>query len=109
MFFVFESRVHQQTQDLNVILGYNRLSLDGKRVMIQFTRLWRKVYDSCLLGFKGRPASPFPVERFIDNCFNSFPVTLRGWPGHPGSKIIHKSDCTSLAVDLSLHEVCVEK
>jgi hypothetical protein len=79
-----------------VVLGYNRLSLDGKRIVVRFTRLGSKVYDSCLLSFKGRSASPFPVERFIDNCFNSFPVTLRGWPGHLYGEIIHKSDCSSL-------------
>jgi hypothetical protein len=40
-----------------VVLGYSRLSLDGKRIVVRFTRLGSKVYDSCLLSFKGRSAS----------------------------------------------------
>jgi PII-like signaling protein len=67
------------------------------------------MYDSCLLSLKGRPASPFLVERFIDNCFDFFPVTLRGWSGHPRGKIIHESNRTALAVNLPLYKICVEK
>ncbi|KAJ5799036.1 uncharacterized protein N7503_006541 [Penicillium pulvis] len=67
------------------------------------------MYDGRLVGFKSRSASSFPVERLVDNGFNSFPITLRGRPSHPGGKIIHKGNCSSLAVDLSLHEVCVKE
>lgn len=92
-----------------MVLGYNRLSLDGKRLMVRFTHLGSKVYDSCLVSFKGRSASPFPVKSSINNCFNSFLIALRGGSSYPCGEIIHKSDCSSLAVDLLLHEVCVEE
>jgi hypothetical protein len=31
-----------------------------------------------------------PVERFIDNCLNTFPVTLRSWSCHPCGKVIYE-------------------
>ena len=67
------------------------------------------MYDSRLISLKCRSASLFLVERLVDNGFNSFPVTLYSRTGYPRGKIIHESDYSSLAVDLSLHEVCIKK
>jgi hypothetical protein len=92
-----------------VLFRYNCLFLNDKRLMVRFTYLRSKVYDSYLFRFKSYSTSPFLIERLIDNCLDSLPVTLRGWPGHLYSKIIHKSDRSSLAINLSLHEVCVKE
>jgi PII-like signaling protein len=109
MFLVLESYVYHDTQNLNVVFWYHRLPLDSERLIVRFTYLRNKVYDSRLVRFKGRSTSLFLVERLVDDGFNSFPVTLRGRTGHPRGKIIHESDCSFLAVDLSLHEVCVKE
>ena len=79
-----------------------------KRLLAPFVGHRGEVFDGCFLCFKSRSAPPFSVERFIDKCFNAFPVTLL-WPGHPRGKIIHESDCSSVAIDLSLHEVYVKE
>lgn len=78
MLLVLESRVHQDAQKFDMVFKHNRLSLNGKRLTVRFTCLGGKVHDSCLFSFPSRTASPLPVERFIDDCLNSFPVTLRG-------------------------------
>ncbi|KAI1828728.1 hypothetical protein CBS147337_10467 [Penicillium roqueforti] len=109
MFLVLESCVHHDPQDLDVVSGYHRLPLDGEWLMVRFTHLGSKVYDGRLVRFKSRSASSFPVERLVDNCLDSCSIALGGWSGHPRGKIINESDCSSLAVDLSLHEVCVEE
>lgn len=82
---------------------------NGEWLMVRFMHFGSKVYDGRLVGLECRSASLFPVERLVDNGFRSFPVTLRGGPSHSCGKIIHKGDCSSLTVDLSLHEVCVEE
>lgn len=92
-----------------MLFGHNCLFLDDKRLMVRFTYLGSKVYDSCLFCFKSCSTSPFLIKRLIDNCLDSLLVTLRGWPGHLCGKIIYKSDRSSLAVNLSLYEVCVKE
>jgi hypothetical protein len=67
------------------------------------------VYNGGFLCFKGRSTSPFPVEYFIDDRFNTFPVALHSRSGHPRGEVIHESNRSSLAVDLPLHEICVEE
>lgn len=109
MFLVFKSSVHQDAQDFDMVFGPNDLSFDGKRLLVQFVGLRGEVYNSCFLCFKSRSTPPFPVERFINNCFNTLPVTLRSWPGYLCGKVIHESNRSSLAVDLSLNKVCVEE
>jgi hypothetical protein len=61
-----------------VLFRYNCLFLDDKRLMVRFTYLRSKVYDSYLFRFKSCSTSPFLIERLIDNCLDSLPVTLRG-------------------------------
>jgi hypothetical protein len=67
------------------------------------------VYNSCFVCLERRAASFLPLKSFIDNCLGTLPITLRGWSGHPRGEIIHERDCSSLAVDLSLYEVCIEE
>jgi hypothetical protein len=68
-----------------------------------------EVYNGSFLCFKGRSTSLFPVECFIDDRFNTIPVALRSRSGHPRGKVIHEGNRSSLAVDLSLYEICVEE
>ena len=109
MFLVFESCVHQDAQNLDIVLGLHGLSLDGKGLSVEFVSLGGEVDDRCLLRFKSRSTPSFPVERCIDNCFKTSPVTLRSWSGHPCGKIIHERDRSSLVVNLSLNKVCIEE
>jgi hypothetical protein len=67
------------------------------------------VYDGCFICHKGRSAPFLLVECVIDTCFDTFPITLRSWSGYLRGKIAHERDYSSLAVDLSLYEVCVEE
>jgi hypothetical protein len=67
------------------------------------------VYDGRFLCFERRSTPVLLVKSFIDNYFNTFTVTLRSWPGHPRGEVIHESNRSAAAVDLSLHEVCVEE
>ena len=109
MFLVLESRVHDDAQELDMVFGLNGLSLDSEGPLVRFVSFGSEVYDSCLVCLESRAAPFLLVECFIDNSFNTFPVTLRGWSGHPRGKIIYERNRTSLAVDLSLYEVCVEE
>jgi hypothetical protein len=67
------------------------------------------VYNSSFVCLKGRSAPFLLVESFSDNYFDTFPITLRCRSGHLYSKIVHERDCSSLAIDLSLNEVCVKE
>jgi hypothetical protein len=109
MFLVLESRVHKDAQDLDMVFGLSGLSLDGERPLVRFVSLRSEVYDGYFVCLESCAAPFLPVECFIDNCFNTFPITLGSWSGHPRGKIIHERDCSSLAIDLSLYEVCVEE
>ncbi|KAI3040038.1 hypothetical protein CBS147353_11889 [Aspergillus niger] len=109
MFLVLESRVHDDAQDLDMVFGFNGLSLDGEGPLVRFISLGSEVYNGCFVCFESRAAPFLPVKCFIDNSFNTFPVTLRTWSGYPRSKNIYERDRTSLAVDLSLYDVCVEE
>lgn len=109
MFLVLEFRVHENPQDLGMVSRHHGLSLDCERPLVRFVDLGSEVYDSCFVCLKSRSAPFLLVECISDNCFNTFPITLCSWPGHPRGKIVHERDCSALAVDLSLYEVCVEK
>lgn len=67
------------------------------------------MYNSSFIYFKSRTTSSFLVGCFINNYFNTVPVTLRSRSGHPRSKVIHEGNRASLAVDLSLYEVYVKE
>ncbi|KAK5805959.1 hypothetical protein VI817_000217 [Penicillium citrinum] len=109
MLLIFQSRVHQQPQDFDLAFGLHRLSLDIERLLVHFASLGYEMYNGCFVCFKSRSAPFLPVKCFIDVCCDTFPVALHGWPSHPRGEIIHKSNCSFLAVDRSLHEICVEE
>ena len=67
------------------------------------------MYNGCFICFECCPTPPLPVECFVNNFLNTFPVASCSWPGHPCGEVIHKSNCSAVAVDLLLHEVCVEE
>jgi hypothetical protein len=83
--------------------------MSPERPLVRFVSLGSKVYDGCFVCLKSRSAPFLPVECVIDNCFDTFPITLRRWSRHPRCKIVHERDCSALAVDLSLYEVCVKE
>jgi hypothetical protein len=68
-----------------------------------------EVYNGSFLCFKSRFTFPFLVKCFINDRFNTFPVTLRSQSDHPRGKVIYKSDRSSLPIDLSLYEICVKE
>lgn len=76
MFLVLEFRVHEDSQDIDMVLGLNGLSLDSETPLLRFVSLGSKVYDGCFVCFKSRSAPFLPVESFIESCFNAFSVAL---------------------------------
>jgi hypothetical protein len=92
-----------------MVFGFNGLTLDSEGPLVRFVSLGCEVYDGCFVCLESRTAPFLPVECFIDNCFNTLPITLRSWSGHPRGKIIYEGNRASLAVDLSLYEVCIEE
>lgn len=109
MFLVFESCIHYDAKNIDMVAGFNGLSLNGEWPRVRFVGLRGEVYNGGFLCFKSRSTSSFPVECFIDDCFNTLPVALRSRSGHPRGEVIHKRDRSPLAVDLSLYEICVEE
>ncbi|KAB8067025.1 hypothetical protein BDV29DRAFT_186918 [Aspergillus leporis] len=91
MLLVFQSCVHQNPQDLDLLFRLNALPFDGKGLLFQFIGLRGEVYDGGFLRLESRSAPPFPVDCLFDDRLNSFPVASGGWPGHPCGKIIHES------------------
>ena len=83
-----------------MVSGFNALSLDNERLLVRFISFGSELYDSCFVCLKSRSAPFLLIECFIDNCFNTFPITLRSWSSHLRGKIIYERACSSLAVDL---------
>ncbi|KAI3129612.1 hypothetical protein CBS147330_5242 [Penicillium roqueforti] len=109
MLLVLQPRVHDDAKNLDMISGFNGLSLDGKWLRVRLAGIGGEVYDGSFLRFKRRSTSSFPVESFFDDGFDTLPVALRSRSGHPRGEVIHKRDRSPLAVDLSLYEICVEE
>jgi hypothetical protein len=68
-----------------------------------------EVYNYYFIYFEYYSTPPLLVKSFINNYLNTFLVTPRRWPGYPRGEVIHESNHSAVAVDLSLHEVCVEE
>jgi len=77
MFLVFQSRVYQNPQDIDLLFRLDALPSDVKKIVLYFIGL----EDEVFLCLKGCTASLSPVQCLRDNCFNPSPVTLRGWSG----------------------------
>ena len=92
-----------------MVSGHNGLSLDGERPLIRFVSFGSEVYDGGFFRLKSRSAPFLLVECFSDYCFDALLITLGSRSGHLCCKIVHERDCSSLAVDLLLNEVCVEE
>lgn len=65
MFLVFESRVHEDAQDLDMVFGLHDLPLDRERHLIRFMGLRREVYNGCFVCLKRHAASFLPLKSFI--------------------------------------------
>jgi hypothetical protein len=67
------------------------------------------VYDGYFICLKSHTTPFLLVKYFINNYFNTFLITLGSWSSHLYGKIIYKYNRASLAVDLSLYNVCSEE
>jgi hypothetical protein len=77
MFLVLESHIHKDAQDLDMVFGLNSLSLNSEGPLVRFVSLRYEVYNGCFICLKSRTTPFLPVKCFIDNCFNTFLITLR--------------------------------
>jgi hypothetical protein len=68
-----------------------------------------EVYNSSFIYFKYYSTPPLLVKSFINNYLNTFLVTLCSWPSHSRGKVIYKSNYSTAAINLSLHEVLLRK
>jgi hypothetical protein len=91
-----------------MVFGLNSLSFDSEGPLVRFVSLRCEVYNSYVICLESHTAPFLPVKCFINNCFNTFPITLVSWSGHPRGKIIYERNHASLAVDLSLYTVCID-
>jgi hypothetical protein len=100
VFLVFETGVHQDAQNLDMVFGFNSLSLDGEVLRESLKeRLTGRDEVGQLLKPRKQPSYTSPPR--LTNRLNTFPVALRTWSGHPRGKIIYERNRTSLAVDLT--------
>ncbi|KAJ6117871.1 hypothetical protein N7523_005787 [Penicillium sp. IBT 18751x] len=92
-----------------MVSGLHGLSLNDEWLRVRFVGLGGEVYNGSFLRFKCRSTPSFPVECLIVDRFNTIPVALRTRSGHSRDKVIYEGNRSSLAVDLSLYEVCDEE
>ena len=109
MFLVLELGVHDHSKDLGTVSGLNDLSLNSKGLQVGFVHLIGEMNNCRLFCFKCRTTSPFLVQRFVGNCFDTAPVTLCRWAGDPCYKIIHKGYGSSVVINPPLHQICIEE
>jgi hypothetical protein len=67
------------------------------------------VYDCRLLRLERRTAPSFPTQSIVDDSFKAFTVALRRGPGDPCRKVVDKCYGSSMAVDVSLYQIGIEK
>ncbi len=103
MFPELESRIHDHSENLYMVLGLNLLFFDGERLIVSLVRFAREMDNGRLVRFERGTAPLLPADSIFDNRFYSLAVALRRRPGDPGSKVVNEGYRPSVAVDPPLH------
>jgi len=109
VFSVLELGVHDHSEDLDVVLGPNSLSLDHKGLCVALVRFAGEVYDCRLLRLKSRPASSLPVQSVLNDGFDAFAVALRRRSSNLRREVVHEGYRAPAAIDSSLYQVGIEE
>jgi hypothetical protein len=109
MLSIFKFRVHNHAKNFNALLWLNSLSFDSKRLIICFVRFASKIDDGCLFQFESCIASLFPFCGATNNYLYTFSVALCYRPCDPGCKVVYESYSTSIRIDPTLDQVCIEE
>lgn len=104
---VVKSRVHDDTQDLDLILRRDSLTLNGEWFRVYPACVPGEMYDRRLFCLKSRTAPSLPVESFVNDRLYPSPVTQGCRPRHPRGVVVDKRDGPTIPIDLSLHWICI--
>ena len=86
-----------------MVLGFDSLSLNRKRLYVGLIGLTSEVYDCRLLYVKCRTTSSLLIEGVPNDSFDAFPVALRRRSRDPRCEVVHEGYRTTMAVDSSLY------
>ena len=92
-----------------MVLGINSLPLDHERLRVALVAFACEVYNSRFLYVERRTAPCLPIQGVLDNGFDALSVALRCRSCDPRREVIHEGYRTTVAVDSSLYQVCVEE
>jgi hypothetical protein len=103
MLLIAKPRVHDGTQDLDMVLRKDSFALDDERFRVYPACVSGEMYDHRLFRLKSRTAPSLLVKCFVNYCLHSSPVALGRRSRHPRGVVVDEGDGPAIPINLSLH------
>src|SRR6478735_642714 len=103
MLLIVKSRVHDDPENLDLILRKDSLTLDSERFRVYRSCVPGEMYDRRLFRLKCRAAASLPVKSFVNDRLYPSPVALGCRSRHPRRVVVDEGDGPAIPINLSLH------
>jgi hypothetical protein len=109
VFLVAQTRIHNQSQDLDARRGPYLLPFDAYRFVRGLAAVPGKVDEGSLIPFERRPTPALPLGRSLHYSLETIHVLCYSLAHNLRGVVVNKSDRTAVLVDSLLNKVGVKE